>query len=261
MLEQFSCGQTGANITYGFKLIGPIRPNTGILTNHVNMAVFRLHEANMRAKTLIAMQFCLLLQTSVAFAEDGPDGDTKTGSREYPGAVSSLEGYSIGETTGNSYLLQAHQCLKAGYIDKAIKYCQKAINKDSNDCDTHLMYAQALQKKLQTQPADKRDPELFKKCLAEYLIVLRNEVGDEIGMSWHGLSVPGLSGQYSDTERGGVARVELKKLTGSLPRVWETDAKYIKRVGNANAARVAGKVVDQDKDGKPAKHKIEEDDE
>ncbi len=243
-------------MTYGFKLIGPNQPRPGILTNHVNMTL-SVNEDTMRAPTLIALQLFLLLQTPIAFAEDGPDGDATTGSREYPSAVSSIEGYSIGEATGNSYMLQAHQCLKAGYIDKAIKYCQKAVNKDNNDCDTHLTYAQCLQKKLQTQPADKRDPELFKKCIQEYLIVLRNEVGDEIGMSWHGLSVPGLSGQYSDAERGTVARVELKKLCGSLPRVWETDAKYLKRVGNPSNARVAGKVVDGEKGGK--KPKIEDD--
>ena len=211
----------------------------------------------MRAKTLIALQLSLLLQGSIAFAEDGPDPEQRTGNREYSHAVTSMEGYSIGETTGDSYVLQAHQCLKAGYIDKAIKYCQKALNKDMNDCDTHLTYAQALQKKLETQPVDKRDPELFKKCLQEYCIVLRNEYGDEQGMSWHGLSVPVLSGQYADPERGAVARSELKKLAGSLPRVWETDAKYLKRVGNPHSARVAGKVVDDEKEKGKGKPKID----
>ncbi len=200
----------------------------------------------MRNQIIIALPIFMLCQVSSAFADDSV---TRHGSSEYPNAVSSIEGYSIGETTADSLLLQAQHCLHAGDVNRAIKLCQLALNKDYNDCELHQLYAQALQKKLQGQPADERDPELFNKCVKEWVFVLRNEYGDEQGMSWHGLSVPGLSHEYEDSDRGGVARAALKQLTGSTPRMWETDARYLKRVGKPSTTTVDGKVVD---DGKKA---------
>jgi len=46
-----------------------------------------------------------------------------------------------------------------------------------------------------------------------------------------------------DDERVIPARQHLVKLTGSAPKFWETDSKYLKRVTTAEENKVYGKVV------------------
>lgn len=198
----------------------------------------------MRFNLLIALSLSIFASSQAVWAAD--DDDDYYEQKRHRG-VQSVEAYEMGEPTTVSLTLQAQHCLKNGYVDKAIKYCQRSINKNYDDAEAHLIYAQALQKKLEQQPIDERDDSVFEKCVKEWLIVLRNEAGMESGSSFRGWQIPGLAKEYEDEEHGGQARQALKHLVGTLPKVWETDAKYMRRVCKPGAAALAGRLVDDGK--------------
>jgi hypothetical protein len=150
---------------------------------------------------------------------------------------------SSSHASAEAISLASEYALKNGDYNTAIALCRRAINKDNDDLDTHLNLAQAIEAKIKAQ--DERDQQLFKECVKEWLIVLRNTVGAEKGMDWHGLSLMGA--RYEDEFHGGVARTHLKQLVGSVPLGRETDTKYLKRVLNPANSTVSGKVVDSDR--------------
>lgn len=141
--------------------------------------------------------------------------------------------------------LVAQQAIRRGDYERAIKLLNRALEINDDDMDTHRLLAEALQDKLEAQ--DERDPYLFEKCIKEWLIVYRGEVGEEKGLTFHGLGF--MTDRFADEDRGIVAKQQLKKLTGHAPKMWETDSKYITRMMRKDSANVTGKVVhDNDKD-------------
>lgn len=159
--------------------------------------------------------------------------------------LSSVDGFTeLGKGTAGSVGLAADYSNRYNNYDKAIKLSKKALDRDPDDLDLHLTYAESLEAKLKTQ--EERDPELYNKCVTEWLTVLRNDVGDEAGLTYHGVGLPGIH-LYEDTQRGGAARQHLKTLTGSVPRGWETNARYLKRVLKPVDTNVAGKILAQPK--------------
>jgi hypothetical protein len=123
--------------------------------------------------------------------------------------------------------------------DKAIVLYRKAIEKDNNDIDLHLRYAELLEYKFNRE--GESDSQLYNDCVREWLIVLRNEAGDEKGLTFHGIGLP-LSGTlYGDEHRVILARKHLVSLTGIAPKAWETDAQYLQRA--AKRASVRGKLL------------------
>jgi hypothetical protein len=156
--------------------------------------------------------------------------------------VTSMEAFtSLGEQTAVSYAIAANYAMKNKNYDRAIKLCQEAIDKDNDDTDIHMIYAQCLQKKLKTQV--EKDPELFNKCVKEWVMVYRNEVGDEKGLSYKGVSLPGAIKGNIDDERGIPAMQNIKTLTGTLPKMNETTEKFLKRVGKPTSTSVSGTVI------------------
>ncbi len=58
--------------------------------------------------------------------------------------------------------------------------------------------------------------------------------------------IPGLNGkEFADEGRQGPARHHLIKLTGSAPKLWETDTKYLARVERHGEAAVTGKMIQE----------------
>lgn len=156
--------------------------------------------------------------------------------------VHSIEAFtSLGEQTAMSYGLAANYAMKNKNYNHAIKLCQEAIDKDNDDLDIHLIYAQCLQKKLKTQV--EKDPELFNKCVKEWVIVYKNEVGDEKGMSYKGVTLPGVIEGNKDDDRGIPAKQNLITLTGTYPKFNEPSAKFLKRVGKPASTSVSGTVI------------------
>lgn len=197
---------------------------------------------------ILFVLLCVLFQYRAARAdEDEEDGKLPFGT------VTSIEAFGGHGDNHEATMLAAQYSLREGNLEQAINLCRRALNQDDDDLDLHQLYAESLEKKLKRQV--QKDPALFNECVKQWLIVLRSEVGDEKGMSWHGLSLP-ISRQYEDEERQLPARVHLTKLTGFAPKQWETDTKYLRRVCKPVDTTVTGKVVDADK-GKSSSSKAQ----
>ncbi len=194
---------------------------------------------------LITIQIFFLCQICPVVAANEESMDEETEDGEYK-PVTSVEAYALNKQTANSLGLAAEYATSHGQYDQAIKLCKRALNEDYNDLDVHMAYANALQEKLQAQKAP--DPDLLNQCIREWLIVYRTEVGDEKGLSFHGISP--LGHLYEDEERSIPARSHLIKLTGRAPRPWETDVKFLKWVNRpttAVSARLLSKPADNNK--------------
>jgi hypothetical protein len=171
--------------------------------------------------------------------------------------VTSMEAFSSsGHATATTYSMAAEWAMKHKNYNQAIKLCQEAIDKDSDDIDIHMMYAQCLQKKLKTQV--EKDPELFNKCVKEWVMVYKNEVGDEKGMSYKGATLPFMTEFYKDEDRSIPAKQSLITLTGTVPKYNETTAKFLKRVGKPASTSVSGTVISVGGSDKPAPRKSED---
>lgn len=123
--------------------------------------------------------------------------------------------------------MRAQKALWAGDYHRAIRLCEQSMEHDTDDADTHVVYAEALEAKLKHQT--EKDPELFRKCVESWLKVYRNQVGEERGMTAKGIGI-GMDRFYADDDRGGKAKLHLIKLTGYVPKFWETNDKYLTRV-------------------------------
>jgi hypothetical protein len=124
-----------------------------------------------------------------------------------------------------------------------------ALEKDPDDIDSHMYYAEALEEKLKMKPKKDRDQDLLNECVNEWLIVYRCEVGDEKGVSFHGINP--LGHLYEDEERSIPARHHIVSLVGRAPKPWETDEKFMKWV-NRPATEVAGKLLSPESSQSPS---------
>jgi hypothetical protein len=179
------------------------------------------------------------------------EGTYEVPSSEYPGAINSIDGLNRGKGSFHSIARQAEYCVQNEQFDKAIKLSRMAIDRNDDDNEVHQVYAEALEGKLGTQT--ERDPMIFNQCVKEWLIVLRQEVGDE-KLTCHGIGLPGLGHLYADDERVIPARKHLLRLTGRVPKAWETDDKYLKKVLMPFTPNVRGSVVSADSHSKPEAH-------
>ncbi len=197
---------------------------------------------------LFVVQLLILCQISPTWALEPDEADQSepvdlvdtSGQDNHPlDTVTSMDAYSnIGEQTATSLQFAAKYAAKNGHYDKAIRLCQLALDKDYNDMDVHMTYAGALEDKLDGQR--EKDHELLNKCVREWLIVYRTEVGDEKSLSFHGINP--LGHFYEDEDRSMPARAHLVTLTGRAPKPWETDDKYLKWVNRPTTA-VAGQLL------------------
>jgi hypothetical protein len=134
--------------------------------------------------------------------------------------------------------VEGERALKQGKIDKAILYLRKSVNSNEEDLDARVCLAEALEQKLATQ-TDK-DPDMYRECIENWLHAFRDVPPDEAGASV-------LKFAYRDEEREMPAKKHLKKLTGTLPRPFETNKGFLDRVCKDSAASVHAKVIKRPK--------------
>jgi len=157
--------------------------------------------------------------------------------------VSPKAAKSIGALTNsdnansNDLSMTADYNLNNGQVEQAISASRKALQKDPDNIEAHELYAEALERKIETQKNP--DAELMRDCISEWLIVFRNEVGEEKGLGFHGISVMGHL--YEDDGYAIRARQRLKAIAGRAPHPWETNARYLKSV--LRHASVSGKII------------------
>jgi tetratricopeptide (TPR) repeat protein len=155
-----------------------------------------------------------------------------------PKATKSIDALSNSRTANtNDLSMAADYNLNNGQVDQAITACRKAIRKDPDNMEAHELYAEALERKIES--LKNTDPELMRDCISEWLIVYRNEVGEEKGLGFHGISPFGHL--YEDDGYAIKARQRLTAIAGRAPHPWETNARYLKSV--LRHASVSGKII------------------
>lgn len=131
-----------------------------------------------------------------------------------------------GHPSSMTLMVEAEAALRAKRFDRAIQMARRAIEINNDDLDLHRAYAEALEGKLLSMKD--RDPELYRRCVEEWLGVLRSHTGEEKGLNFKGAG--GIEDSFfGDEDRYILARHHLNSLTGILPKPWETDARYLKR--------------------------------
>ena len=103
----------------------------------------------------------------------------------------------------------AESKLKDGLINEAIKLVEQAIEMKPEDCVARQIYADALEHKMESSSACKKDPHLFNICVKQWYYVYKNS-------------------EYPDMVN--VAGEHLRMLTGKSPYVWPTAKMYLGRV-------------------------------
>lgn len=187
----------------------------------------------------------LLLPASSALADDAADW-MNDGAPQLPkGVVSSDMSMVSKDSSAFSLTVQATRQMKSDHPDQAIRLAHRALELDPDCAETHMVLATAYERKYKM--GGESDPELYNSAVREWLSVLRNDYGEEKGTSFHGLSLPGVGGKfYEDEERHMPARNHILKLTGTTPKIWETNEKFMKRVQHAGETSVSAKLL---KDG------------
>lgn len=147
------------------------------------------------------------------------------------------DAYFIRESAHTLQLL-ARQHLRRHDYRRALPLIERALKLDNDDVELHVLYAHALQEKFEAM--EDPDPRLFNKIVKIWLMVMRNEVGMEKGTSYKGISIE--NGAYGDEEIVLRAKNELKHLTGCVPKMWETDDHYLKRVLKVARTSVTAKI-------------------
>jgi hypothetical protein len=176
----------------------------------------------MKAIWFISTMLCLLTEGSMS-----PASEKKHFSDLTDNAVRSDEAVdSMGAGIVESARISSSYAIRNGRYDEAVRLTRESLKKNYDDMELHKLYAEALEGKLHI--SHNEDPQLFNECVKEWLIVLRNEVGEEKGNSYHGISIMGHL--FEDEEQSLKARTHLIDLTGKAPKPWETNAKYLRRV-------------------------------
>jgi len=193
------------------------------------------------AELILASALVMPLPPSYA-ANDSDEFTTTDAPRKTRSTVTSNQALNIGAPTTGSLHMEAEQALENNRVDEAIKLLRKANDLDDDDIDSHACLARALETKLQSQK--KKDQSVLSECLSEWVKVMRNQMGDEKGMTFKGLSILNINALYTDDDRQGMAKAHLRKLAGSAPRPWETNNQYLNRVLIKN---VEGELVSKEK--------------
>ncbi len=159
-------------------------------------------------KTSKLLILALVLANSSAYAKNPSYVvDTSPIGKSNNGVVQSDQFLELGSPTSNSLRMEGEQSLKYGSLDKAIMVLQKSVEMSPDDVDTRILYAQALEKKFLKQKV--KAPNLYNFLIKQWLFVARKS-------------------EFEDQAEIGTKH--LAHLTGQLPKRYETEARYLKRV-------------------------------
>jgi hypothetical protein len=192
----------------------------------------------MRRALVVISVGLLSLTSSAALSREQGSAEYNDDTTRDSGNAVSIEAFNTSFGTSGASARGAEYCLQQGKVEAAIKLCQQALEQ-KDDPDLHQIYARALQQKLEHE--DDRDPTLFRNCIAQWLIVLRQTGGEE-SLTFHGLGIPGEGKFWEDEDRSMPAKQQILHLTGHLPKIWETNEKFLNRVSKQSKNSVSGNV-------------------
>jgi hypothetical protein len=142
----------------------------------------------------------------VALADDF-EVDTSSIGRDNHGVITSDQFLELGVPSANSLRIEGEQAMKLGNNERAIMVLQRSVELAPRDIDGRILYSEALEKKLIRQKS--RDPKLYNFLIKQWLFVAK--------MS-----------EFADQGQQGYNH--LFKLTGTVPKRWEKERKYLTRV-------------------------------
>lgn len=204
---------------------------------------------------LLRLTFILLSLFLLPFTPAFSDGDERSAGEEQQEnykPIANGDAMLLGSNSAGVLSRAAKYQLHLGNFDKAISLSKRSLEENDEDEETHFVYAEALEGKVKSQ--ENRDPQLYRLCLKEWLVCLRQESGYEKLSTSHGLSLPKLAKFYEDEDGTVPAKRHIVRLAGRLPKAWETDAKYLDKVTGPTTQNVSGKLV-QSKEKEPARSK------
>lgn len=158
--------------------------------------------------------------------------------------VSTYDTYNHGQNRRSSGIstLQSEMSLRTSDLNRAIKMGRRAVELDPDDMDARVALGEALYEKVKS--SKKEDPALFNECVKTWLLVHRNLIGAEKGMTFKGIGIPGMQKAYEDEDHGAIARERLITLCGRTPKMFETNKKYLDKVLQAETS-VSGVIVNK----------------
>jgi hypothetical protein len=121
--------------------------------------------------------------------------------------VSSDQLLDISTSTSSALRLEGEQSMRFNNIDKAVLLLEKSVEMSPADMDGHILYAEALEKKLARQKT--QDPQLHNLVVKQWFYIAKKA-------------------DYMDQKMQGLKH--LANLTGSKPRMLETDDRFLARV-------------------------------
>lgn len=134
--------------------------------------------------------------------------DTSNIGNSDSGVLRSEQLLELGSLTPGALSIEGEQSLRQGSIDRALTVLQRSVELAPLDMDVRILYAQTLEKKYAMQKG-KKDPKLFNFLVKQWLFVYNKS-------------------EYFDQKMLGLNSVV--SLTGSKPRRWESNAKFLARV-------------------------------
>jgi hypothetical protein len=215
----------------------------GVLRMQEVLSYYGTHWSSQIISTFVLLHLALLNPAGALAGaeEDERESASEAHSDSLQPIIPNENVLELGRVSGNTLMTQAELCLKSRNFDKAIQFARRSIQENGDDADLHRIYAEALEGKLQLEK--EKDPTLYRECVEEWLSVMRSGNGEE-----RGLNIQGAGGiadfLYKDDDHYILARHHLLELTGVLPKAWETNSRYMKRVLKPKPG-VKGTLVDE----------------
>jgi hypothetical protein len=124
------------------------------------------------------------------------------------GVLRSEQLLELGSVTPGALSIEGEQSLRQGSLNRALTVLQRSVELAPLDMDVRILYAQTLEKKLAMQK-DKRDPKLFNFLVKQWLFVYNKA-------EFYDQKMLGLNAVFT--------------LTGTKPKRWENNTKFLARV-------------------------------
>jgi hypothetical protein len=121
--------------------------------------------------------------------------------------VSSDQMLDISTSSSSALRMEGEQLIRVNNIDKAVAVLARSVEMSPADIDGRILYAEALEKKLQRQTT--RDPQLHNLAVKQWLYIAKKA-------------------DYMDQKVQGIKH--LTSICGSKPRMLETEDRFLARV-------------------------------
>lgn len=161
----------------------------------------------MLKQTVLAFSAAMVLTVPVQAEPEEYIMDTSDIGRSHNGVVRSDQFLELGMQSSSALRIEGENSLRLGDLDRALTVLQRSVELAPLDIDGRIIYAQALEQKLIRQKH--RDPGLFNFVVKQWLFVAKKS-------------------EFPDQALTG--RNHLIHLTGTAPKLFEKEPKYLARV-------------------------------